>query len=132
MPSLMFPVAADDSLVVTVAIGQGAAAMNSQIQAGLSPPRPIHVSATIDTGSTAVAVSIQLLNQLGIHSHQKLLSNTPGGRFPVDMYWISLHVYGPASFAGPVFSIPDVEASALLVPLDTDVLIGMNALLQCQ
>ncbi len=111
MPSLNFPVAADDSLVVTAAIGQGATAMNSQIRAGQAPPRPIHVSATIDTGSTAVAVSIQLLSQLGIRSHKKLPSKTAGGRFSVDMYWISLYVYGTASFAGPVFSIPDVEAS---------------------
>ena len=132
MPSLSFAVAADDSLVVPAAIGLSATAMNLQIQAGQAPARPIHVNATIDTGATAVAVSSQLLNRLGIPSHKRRVSITAGGSFSVDMYWISLFVFGPASFTGPVFSVLDVEASALLVPVDIDLLIGMNALLQCQ
>ena len=49
----------------------------------------------------------------------------------MHLFEISLSVVSAAGAAGPIFTIPYLEVPDLPFPLPVDVLIGLDAILQC-
>jgi hypothetical protein len=132
MPHLTFPVVVDRTLPVPVIVAASASTIKAQRAANQPVATPIQAAGLVDTGSNFSAVSLQLLQRLGITPHGFQAQTTAGSQGKADMYWVSLSSIGPAGAAGPMFAVPDVEVSALLVPLDVEVLVGMDVLLGCQ
>jgi hypothetical protein len=132
MSSLTFPIPIDRSLPVTVMVAASASAIKAQMTANQPVASPILARAAVDTGANFSSVSLSILRQLGVASHRVQQQQTASSKGLIDMYWVSISIIGPAGAAGPMFAVPDVEVSALLVPLDVAVLVGMDVLLECQ
>jgi Aspartyl protease len=131
VPHLTFP-RSPAGLTLTVVIALNANELAKRRAAGSLIPPPLSATAIIDTGSDASSVDGALLRQLGLTAVSHTSTRTVAGQVPVDLFEVSLSIFGPQSTAGPVLVRPQLVVAELPQPLPgIDVLIGMDLLSDC-
>lgn len=131
MPHLTFPMS-DDGLALDVLIGLDGAASHACVAAGQPVPVPLQVKALIDSGCDPTAVSQSVLNALGLLRGTTATTHTAAGLVQVEVFQVSLSIYGPDGTSGPSFNAADWKVTALPQPIPgIDVLLGLDLLRQC-
>src|SRR5262249_22732799 len=99
---------------------------------GQPTPNPLPARGLIDTGSDLTVVSLPLLQQLGVMSHQSVTTHGLGGQVQANRYPISLHILDFRNRSGPWLTHPILSVMGLPLGIKFDVLIGMDVLLGCK
>ena len=132
MSQLTFPVRAD-GLSVPGVVGLNDLDAATLVRTGQPIPRPVRVVGLLDTGCTVTAVGPQVFRQLGLAPLIAGSTQTAAGSVPVNLYRVSLSVFGASGAAGPILTVRDILVSELATTLpDVDVLIGLAVLLGCK
>jgi hypothetical protein len=131
MPHFTFPMSPDGPAV------QGLVGLNDQktaalVSAGQPIPRPLSVRALLDTATDLTAVDSRVVQQFGLTPVKQTKTQTAGGSVQVNLYRVSLSVYGPTGSPTPLLVRPDLLVTELAVTLPgVDVLIGLDVLREC-
>jgi hypothetical protein len=133
MAQITFPVTAA-GLAVPVWIGLNGQAAAALVAAGTPVTRPVGARGLLDTGSDATAIAPWILQQLAVPVVNTISTHTAAGQVQVRLYRVSLGITDPSQPAGaPWLTLPDLLVTELMVTLpDTDVLVGLDVLLQCK
>ncbi|HKI36345.1 MAG TPA: aspartyl protease family protein [Gemmataceae bacterium] len=131
MPHFTFPLSPDGPAVPGL-VGLNDQATAALVQAGQPIPRPVSVRALLDSAADLTAIAGPVARQLGLVRVKQVGTQTAGGSVQVNLYRISLSVYGPTGVAGSLLVWPNLLVTELAVPLpNIDVLIGLDVLRQC-
>jgi hypothetical protein len=127
---LTFPVT-PAGLEVPVLIGLNGSATASLRAAGLPVPPPVRARALLDSGTNASAVAAAVLRQLPVVHVSAAQTHTVAGPSAVRFFEISLSIDDP----NPAGSILCTQPQMVVLewtnpPPDTDVLIGLDLLLE--
>ncbi len=128
--ALTFPIL-PEGLVVDVLINLEAAVLLPLRLRGLGPA-PVQGRALIDTGSDITAVSLPILQQLGVPSVLRTTTQSIGGAIAVNLYRVSLHIFDPRNVALPWLPQPTLLVMELAPSVPYDALIGMDILRTCK
>jgi hypothetical protein len=132
MPQLTFPVT-KEGLGVPVWVWLAPQAAIARQASGQSIPAPILARGLLDTGSNPSAVAPWVIQQLAITPATSGRTQTAAGLTQVDLYEVSLSITDPTRPSSPMLTHRSLLVSELRVTLqDTDVLIGLDVLLQCK
>jgi hypothetical protein len=94
-------------------------------------PRPVLARGEIDTGAHPTAIDPWIVQRLGLRPAFSGTSQTAGGPLLVRLFNVSLSITDPQVAGAPMLLIPLLRVSELTASLpDTDVLIGLDVLLQ--
>jgi hypothetical protein len=131
MAQLTFPVM-KSGLAVPVWIGLNGDTTDALLAAG-QVPVPIQARGLLDTGSDVTAVAAWILQQLGITPTSTTSTHTAAGNVPVKIYSVSLGITDPNQPVRTWLTHSTLQVTELnaLLP-DTDVLIGLDVLLECK
>lgn len=130
MANLTFAVS-KDGLIAPVLVGLKGETVTELHAKGLPIPSSVICRGLVDTGSSSSAVAPWIIQRLGLGPGIPAKSQTASGTVDVEVHWASLAVLNPNQ-GQPDFTIPTVVVSTLATELeDADVLIGLNALLEC-
>ncbi len=128
MPHLTFPLNSD-GMIVQAVFGLHGTDTAALVQAGQPIPRPLQVRTLLDSGANATAVAPRVFQHLGLGSFVTATSTTAGGTIKVNLYRVSLTVFGARGSAGPALVLTDLVVSELTAPLpNLEALIGMDVL----
>jgi hypothetical protein len=131
MPHFTFPIT-KDGLALDVQIGLRATDAHALLAAGHPIPPPLQARALLDTASDKTAVSVPLLQQLGITALGPVQTQTAGGPVKVQLYQVSLSVPNPTGARTPMLVHSEWEVTEFLhAPPQIDVLIGLDVLNEC-
>jgi hypothetical protein len=128
--ALTFPITAD-GLLVDVLVNLEAGALIQLWQKGVQPT-PIQGQAIIDTGSDISAVSLTILQRLGVPSVMQATTQGIGGTLSVLLYRVSLHVFNSQNVNLNWLTHPTVVVMELAPGIPFDVLIGMDIIRACK
>lgn len=132
MPKLTFPIQQKE-LRLSAMISLNHPAMLGLITAGQPLPVPISTIALLDTGSNITAVTTDVLQKLGISPIVQTSTHTARGSVPVQLFEVSLSIPPAGNLPGPMLTRSDLTVMELVdPPLDVEVLIGMDILLDCR
>ncbi|MGL4555550.1 MAG: hypothetical protein ACRC33_30645 [Gemmataceae bacterium] len=84
----------------------------------------------IDTGANTTALSPALIARMGILALGHGTTQAAGGSMRVGIYEVSLALTDRSQPALPTLSVPYLQVIDHAIP-DTDVLVGMDILLEC-
>jgi hypothetical protein len=130
MPTLTFS-AKEDGLMVPVLVCLKGETVTDLHANGLPIPMPIRCMAVVDCGTTATAVAPWILRQLGLGPGIPATAQTASGVVNTEVHLVSLTILGP-NFTGPGFTISTIVVQELKTVLPgADVLVGLNAMLEC-
>ena len=130
MPTLTFT-AKEDGLIVPVLVCLKGETVTELHANGLPIPTPIRCMAVVDCGSTVTAVAPWVLRLLGLGPGIAATSQTASGLVNTAVHLVSLSILGP-NFTEPGFTIPTIAVQELQTVLPgADVLVGLNAMLEC-
>jgi hypothetical protein len=130
MPTLTFDAKADGLIVPVVICLKGDTVVDLHAK-GLPIPTPIQCLGVVDCGTTATAVAPWILRQLGLGPGIPATAQTAAGLVNTSVHLVSLSILGPNQ-TGPSFTIPTIAVQELQTVLPTgDVLVGLNAMLEC-
>jgi hypothetical protein len=129
MPQLVFLIT-PDGLSVDVLVNLDAATLQSLWASGAGPS-PVPARGLIDTGTDITAVSLPILQQLGVPVSQQRVTHGIGGGLPVKLYRVGLHIVHLNNLADPWFSHLSLLVMGLPTLLPIDVLIGLDVLRTC-
>jgi hypothetical protein len=128
--ALTFPIS-PAGLEVDVLVNLEAAALVPLWQSGAQAP-PIQGRGLIDTGSDITAVSLTILQQLGVQPLVQTTTQSIAGGVPVNLYKVSLHVFDARNPGLPWIPQPTLLVMELAPGLPLDVLIGMDIIRVCK
>lgn len=133
MPQLTFAVSPSDQLLVDVGVVAGSAAVAKALAAGGVAPPDALVRAVIDTGSTATAVTLAVLQQVGAQLAGLPQAKTQGVGGPVstDLYLATLTIGDRSTPGAPVFIVKDLVVMTWAGDPPVEVVIGRDILLRC-
>ncbi len=132
MASLTFPVT-KSGLAVPVWIGVDGDATDALLAAGQLPTPPVQARGLLDTACDVTAVAPWVLQQLGIVAASTTSTHTAAGQVTVNVCSVSLGITDPQQAVRTWLTVPMVHLTELSVILpDTDVLIGLDVLLNCK
>ena len=129
MPQLTFPFDLN-GMFVDVLICPGGKQLSDFQATGLPLPHPVWGRGVIDTGTNVTAVSLHILQRLGIPQGAFTSSQGIGGPFTSHYYEVSLSITDKSVLSNPSYCPPDVSVIHLDVP-EIDVLIGLDLLMAC-
>lgn len=131
MPHLTIPTSPDGPIVDAVfgITGKGTAAL----QAARQPiPAPVAVRALVDTGTDVSCVAPWVLRQLGLVPSGSSSTHTAGGSVKVQLFNVSLTIWGPAGKAGPSLVRDPLKVMEFAhAPPTIEALIGTDVLAEC-
>jgi predicted aspartyl protease len=127
---LRFPIVSA-GLEVDVLVNLEAAVLIPLRLSGVAAP-PVSSRGLIDTGSDITAVSLTILQQLGIQPLGQTTTLGIAGGVPVKLYRVSLHVYDRLDPGLPWISEPRQLVMELAPSLPLDLLIGMDIVRVCK
>jgi hypothetical protein len=131
MPHFTFPIT-KDGCTLGVLIGLRATDTHALLAAGQPIPPPLQARALLDTATDKTAVSVRLLQQLGIPALAPVETRTAGGLVIVQLYEISLSVPNPSGARTPMLVHEELLVTEFLhAPPQIDVLIGLDVLNEC-
>jgi hypothetical protein len=130
MARLTFPIVSA-GLVVDVMVNLEASVLMPLRSSGAGPS-PIQALGLIDTASDITAVSLPILQQLGVPAIRQTATQGIGGFIPVNLYRVSLHILDIQQLALPWLSQASLEVMELAAGFPFDVLIGLDILLTCK
>jgi hypothetical protein len=131
MPQLTFPISARE-LIADVRVNVSAADMAQLYANRRAAPSPVVARGELDTGSNVTGVSAAVIQRLALVPHGRSSTTGIGGNVTVQLYRVSLSVFDPANPLVPWFVVPDLEVMELPPSVRSDVLIGMDVLLECR
>src|SRR5437016_3263494 len=111
MPHLVFPIV-PDGLCVDVMVNLDAATLVPLRSRGVGPT-PVQARGLVDTGSDITAVALPILQHLAVPVSQQTITQAVGGRVPVQLYRVSLHILDFGNPGGPWFSQPSILVMGL-------------------
>lgn len=128
MPNLTFSVT-KAGLTVPVWIGLS----GRQISTGRPLTPHVKARGLRDTGTDVTVVAAWVLRQLGVPLAATSSTNTASGQVSVNLFEVSLEITDPIHPGGPFLTVSDLPVMELPTVLpDTDVLIGLDVLLNCK
>ncbi len=130
MAQLAFPIV-PAGLVVDVFVNLEAPVLMPLRSRGAGPS-PVQGSGLLDTGSDITAVSLPILQQLGIPAIRQAATQSISGSVPVNLYRISLHILDVQKLSLPWLSQASLVVMELAPAFPFDVLIGLDILLTCK
>jgi hypothetical protein len=128
--ALTFPITRD-GLVVDVLVNLEAGALIPLWQAGTHPP-PVQCRGLIDTGTDITAVSLTVLQRLGVPRVIQTTTHGIGGSVSADLYEVSLHIFDPQQTTLPWLPHPSLLVMALPPGFPFDALIGLDIIRTCK
>jgi hypothetical protein len=129
MARLTFPIASE-GLVVDVFVNLKAALLLPLWASG-GGPAPIPGRGLLDTGSDISAVSLALLQRLGIPPLQSTSTRTFAGSIQINLYEVGLHVFDSRNVNLPWFSQPSLVVMELAAGIPFDAILGMDVIRTC-
>jgi hypothetical protein len=131
MMKLTFPVT-PAGLAVPVLVGWSGSKIATAVAASQPVASPVPARGLLDTGSDVSVVASWILQRLALSKIVSSSSTTTGGRLSVDLFDVCLEISDPARPAGPWLTSSDLRVIEMTTVLpDTDVLIGLDVLLEC-
>jgi hypothetical protein len=130
MAHLTFPIV-PAGLVVDVLVNLQASVLVPLRSSGAGPS-PVPGKGLIDTGSDVTAVSLPILQQLGIPVVRQTTTQGIGGSVLVNLYRVSLHILDMQNVGLPWVSEASLLVMELAPGIPFDVLLGMDVLLTCK
>jgi hypothetical protein len=130
MPQITFPFDLS-GMFVDVMIAPSGGVLTAMKNAGKPFPSPVWGKAMIDTGTNVSAVSIAILESLGIQPESEVETRGIGGEMDVGYYEVSLTIMNRATGSQIEYAPPDVKVIGIDVP-DIDALIGLDLLIGCR
>lgn len=132
MAKLTFPIVSA-GLVIPVLIGLDGQKTTSLRTAGQPILPPKLVRGLLDTGTSVTSVAAWVLQRLGLAIAASGKAQTASGSVPVNLFKVSLNITDPGMSGSPWLTRPDLLVSELTTVLpDTDVLIGLDILMECK
>jgi hypothetical protein len=128
--ALSFPITSD-GLIVDVLINHEASVLVQLWQQGIKP-QPAQGRAIIDTGSDISAVSLPILQQLGVPPVFQTMTQGIGGSVSVHLYRVSLNIFDSQNVNAPWIPHPTLLVMELAPGIPFDVLIGMDIIRTCK
>jgi hypothetical protein len=128
--ALTFPITSD-GLIVDVLVNHEAPVLFQLWQQGIQP-QPVSGRAIIDTGSDISAVSLPILQRLGVPPVLQTMTQGIGGALSVRLYKASLHVFDSQNVNLPWLPHPTLLVMELAPGVPFDVLIGMDIIRTCK
>jgi hypothetical protein len=128
--ALTFPITLD-GLIVDVLVNLEAAVLFQLWQQGIKP-QPAYGRGLIDTGSDISAVSLPILQQLGVPSILQTTTQGVGGILSVGLYRVSLNILDSKKVSLPWLPQPTILVMELAAGIPFDVLIGMDIIRTCK
>lgn len=120
-----------DGLIVPVLVGLKGETVTELHAKGPSIPTSVMCRGLVDTGSNSSAVAPWIIQQLGLGPGIPAKTQTASGTADVEVHLVSLAVLNPRQ-GQPDLTIATVVVSTLATKLkEADVLIGLDALLEC-
>lgn len=130
MPSLTFP-ATISRLAVPVWVGLDRTNAQQRQATGQGALRPVQARGELDTATYPTAIASWVLQRLGLKPVGSVSMQTAAGQHTVRLFDVSLSITDLTTPGAPMLTIAQLRASELVTPLpDTDVLIGLDVLLQ--
>ena len=121
-----------DDIRLPVFVGWSGRAVAAALAAGAPVPKPVVVTAILDTAANATSVSAHVVQQLGLAVARTSRSHTAAGTVVVNVYEAAIGLPTDAGLAVPVMLHPQLEVSELKAPpAGADVLLGLDVLLNC-
>lgn len=118
-------------LEVDVVINRDAAALVPLWQTGVYP-QPIPGRGLIDTASDISAVSLAIIQQLGISPTGRTTTHGISGPLAVNLYQLGLHVFDANNSSLPWLFQPTIVVMELSPGVPFDALIGLDILRTCK
>jgi hypothetical protein len=106
MPHFTFPIT-PDGYTLDVLIGLRTTDAHALLAAGQPIPPPLQARGLLDTASDKTAVSVALLQQLGIAPLGPVRTQTAGGIVKVQQYEVSLSIPNPTGARTPMLTHPE-------------------------
>jgi|SRR5579872_1324949 len=128
--ALSFPIITD-GLVVDVLVNFEASMLVQFWQRGIKP-QPTQGKAIIDTGSDISAVSLPILQLLGVPPVLETMTQGIGGSVSVHLYRVSLNIFDSQNVNAPWIPHPTLLVMELVPGIPFDVLIGMDVIRACK
>lgn len=120
-------------LAVPVWIGLSGEATTALMAAGRPPVPPVQVRGLLDTASDATAIAPWILKRLAISVSSTASTHTAAGSVDVNVYNVSLGITDPTQSVLHWLTVANLLVTDLPTVLpDTDVLIGLDVLLECK
>ena len=118
-------------MFVDVLVSCGSDRMAELLAQGEPILSPIWTRGMIDTGTNVSAVSLTILQQLGIPPGDPVQSEGIAGVFDTNDYEVSLTIADKSAPGRPTYSPPDVSVIHMEA-VGVDVLIGLDLLVACR